>query len=68
MTQEDLEVVERLEGKMPLAKALRCRVRYLSDGAVLGSAEFVETGARRMRGAEWGDLCVIRDLRREVMS
>ena len=82
VSHEELEIVERLEGKLPLNQALRCRVRYFSDGAVLGSAEFVEatfqrcrdrfgpkreTGARRMRGADWGDLCVIRDLRKTVM-
>ena len=83
MTHEDLEAVERLKGKMPRAQSLSCRVRYFSDGAVLAGAEFVEkifnhnrghfgekrkTGARKMRGAEWGDLCVIRDLRREVIT
>jgi len=26
------------------------------------------TGARRMRGADWGDLCVLRDLRKDVMG
>jgi hypothetical protein len=54
-------------------------VRYFTDGAVRGSAEFVDgffegrrewfgerrrDGARRMRGAEWGELRVLRDLKK----
>jgi hypothetical protein len=50
---------------LALAKMLRCRVRYFTDGAVIGSKEFVneafasardrfsakrKDGARRMRG------------------
>ncbi|NLT69809.1 MAG: chemotaxis protein CheW, partial [Verrucomicrobiaceae bacterium] len=67
-------------------QALRHRVRYFCDGAVLGTAEFVnevfereqrlrnrfgekrKTGARRMRGADWGDLRVIRDLQKDVIG
>jgi putative transposase len=52
-------------GELPFAKMLRCRVRYFSDGAVLGSREFVNAaftsardrfgpkrkdGARKLRG------------------
>ncbi|TVR50059.1 MAG: transposase [Puniceicoccaceae bacterium] len=69
-------------GCLPLPSALRCRVRYFSDGMVLGSRSFVEnffqtrrdlfskarrSGARPMRGSEWGDLSVARDLRRETL-
>ena len=32
----------QLEGKMPRGRALRCRVRYFTDGAVLDSAVFVD--------------------------
>jgi len=54
-------------GRLPLHLALRCRVRYFTNGAVLGSSAFVEeffekrrdyfgpgrqTGARRMRGTD----------------
>ncbi len=64
-------------GRLPLKAVLRHRVRYLTDGAVFGSANFVnevftqhreqlglkrKTGARRMKEADWGDLCVLRDL------
>ncbi len=62
---------------------LRCRVRYFTDGAILGSAEFVRgfTGAwqmergrkyppkvNAMRGSDWGDLAVIQGLRRQVFG
>ena len=64
--------------RLPLWQALRCRVRYFTDGAVFGSGAFVEatferhrdrygtrrkTGARSMRGGQWGELRVLRDLR-----
>jgi len=61
----------------------RGRVRYFTDGAVLGSARFVDSvferqrasgrtsakrrsGARRLRGGDWGPLRVFRDLRKSV--
>ncbi len=68
-------------GKLPLHVALRCRVRYFTAGAVMGSRKFVdevfeqnrarfgpkrESGARPMRGAEWGNLTTIRDLGKAV--
>lgn len=70
-------------GRLKPAEVLRCRVRYFSDGVVLGSREFVdevfarhraefgvkrETGAREMRKGDWGGLCTMRDLRLEVVS
>ena len=66
------------QGRMTVVEVIRCRVRYFTDGAVLGRAAFVnevfrryreqfgptrEKGARRMREAEWGELRVLRDLR-----
>jgi putative transposase len=83
-TPGEVEEAVKAGGVMPLAAVLRHRVRYLSDGAVLGTAAFVdtifwrekeagraspkrETGARRMRGADWGELRVMRDLRKEVI-
>ena len=62
------------------------RVRYFSDGVVIGSSSFVEqvfqadrkrlvspdsrrnTGARKMRGANWGSLTTLRDLRENVIG
>jgi hypothetical protein len=68
MKQEDVEAeLAQLERSrdVALGKMLRCRVRYFSDGAVLGSREFVDgvfracrerfgekrkSGARKLRG------------------
>lgn len=84
MTRERaLKVLEKDEGQLPKFAILRCRVRYFTDGAILGSAEFVHsfTGAwqkergrkhapkvNAMRGGDWGGLAVIQSLRREVFS
>lgn len=72
------EVVVVQKGVLALHQALRCRVRYFTDGTVFGGEEFVEqifqqhrqhfgakrkTGARRMRGADWGGLATMRELR-----
>jgi putative transposase len=81
--EKALRVLEKENAVLPRATVLRCRVRYFTDGAILGSAEFVrgfawawqrEKGRRYppkvnpMRGAEWGDLAVIRGLRRQVFG
>ena len=57
------------------------RVRYLIDGVIFGRADFVEenfalrrelfcesrkSGARKMRGGDWGNLCTVRDFRKSV--
>ena len=81
--QHALKVLNREDGHLPKAVALRCRVRYFTDGAILGSAEFVRSLAGRwqaergrkyppqvngMRGSDWGDLAVIQGLRRQVFG
>jgi REP element-mobilizing transposase RayT len=81
--QRALKVLDREDGQLPKAVMLRCRVRYFTDGAILGSAEFVRgfTGAwqmeggrkhppkvNAMRGSDWGDLAVIQGLRRQVFG
>ena len=38
-----LQEVIKTGGKLPIAAALRCRVRYFTDGAMLGSQSFVRT-------------------------
>ena len=78
-----LKVLEKEDGVLPKGAVLRCRVRYFTDGAILGSAEFVrgfvgeikaEKERKRppkvnpMAGADWGDLAVIRGLRRQVFG
>jgi REP element-mobilizing transposase RayT len=70
-------------GEMTRDQLLRCRVRYFSDGLILGSKGFVEsifhgqrnrfspkrsTAARSMRGGDWGELRVFRDLRRQPIG
>ena len=80
---DEVERVEEQLGAMPPAAILRHRVRYFCDGAVLGTAEFVnevfgrersrfgekrEDGARKMKGANWGNLRVLRDLRVDVIT
>ena len=81
--EKAVKVMNKERGQLPKVVMLRCRVRYFTDGAILGSAEFVRsfTGAwqrerrrkhrpkvNRMRGASWGDLAVIQALRREVFG
>ncbi|MFO8027951.1 MAG: transposase [Opitutales bacterium] len=76
-------VLEEQDGVLPKAAALRCRVRYFTDGAILGSAEYVRgfvdvayrvqqrkrpLKANPLKGARWGDMAVLQSLRREVFS
>ena len=80
---EEVQRVLDEDGKVHLHEALRCRVRYLTDGVALGRREFVEkifrkhrekfghkrrTGARPMKHANWDGLCTLRDLRLQVMT
>jgi hypothetical protein len=83
MTRERaLKVLNEEDGELPKSAMLRCRVRYFTDGAILGSAEFVRsfTGAwqvergrkhppkvNAMRG-DWGGLAVIHGLRKQVFG
>lgn len=70
-------------GQLARHELLRCRVRYFTDGVVLGNREFVEsvfarhrhlfgpkrrTGARKLRYGDWGGLCTVRDLRLAAIS
>ncbi|WP_244652049.1 MULTISPECIES: transposase [unclassified Lentimonas] len=83
LTREQALKVLEADGQLPKAVMLRCRVRYFTDGAILGSAEFVRgfTAAWQMererrhppkvnqvRGSGWGDLAVIQGLRRQVFG
>ncbi len=64
---------------MSLPELLRCGVRYLPDGAVIGSRGWIEgwlrerevprkTPLTRMRFADWGGLCSLRNLRKNVVG
>ncbi|MGL4400196.1 MAG: transposase [Luteolibacter sp.] len=65
MTREQAAGQKSHDGEIPLGKMLRCRVRYFSEGAVIGSRAFVnaafagsrehatskrKNGARKLRG------------------
>ena len=82
-SEEKVEAVVNEDGAMPIAEALLHRVRYFTEGAVIGTSAFIEevfqqnrsrlgpnrrTGARRMRGADWGNLRTLRDLRTNVIG
>jgi len=82
-SREAVSAVLESDGKLTLPQVLHCRVRYFSDGVVLGSKTFVEdvfqrnreqfglkrkSGARPLRKAEAGELCTMRDLRLVVIS
>jgi REP element-mobilizing transposase RayT len=74
----EVDRVIKSGGKLTLQQALRCRVRYFSDGLAVGGKAFVngvfkhnrrffgpkrKDGARKMRFADWGGLCTARALR-----
>jgi REP element-mobilizing transposase RayT len=81
--EKALEILERGGAILPRSTVLRCRVRYFTDGAILGSAEFVRGLADRWQadrglkyrpkiraahGADWGDLSVVASLRNSVFG
>lgn len=83
LSAEAVEAVVAAKGTLPLNEILRCRVRYFTDGVILGTRVFVEEafrrhrvhfsrksegGARALKGAEWGDLFAARGLRVNVVG
>jgi len=67
-------------GKLEVSEILRCRVRYLTDGAAIGSRAFLDQifeenrgqfgknrrrSGKAMRGSDWNGLQVLRDLQRQ---
>jgi REP element-mobilizing transposase RayT len=81
ISAEALDEVIRSQGHVDTADLLRMRIRYFADGAAIGSKAFVEEvfqqnreefGARRQRAGKalppkiWGDLHVLRDLKKNV--
>ena len=78
-SEEQLETERKTGGRLTIQAAIRKRVRYFSDGAILGSREFVDTvfarerkrlgikrktGAREMKDADWPGLHVLRNLQK----
>jgi hypothetical protein len=72
------EVVQQQQGELPLSELLRCRVRYFTDGGILGSRAFVQeqfasfkrlvnpahpSRAHPLRGVADRQIWVLRDLR-----
>ena len=65
-------------GRLPLGVMLRLRVRYLTDGAVVGSKEFVERvtegrlGEKKsgmpMRFGKWGKMHSLKNLQKNVVT
>tara|TARA_R100000027_G_scaffold38198_2_gene28173 strand:+ start:253 stop:1206 length:954 start_codon:yes stop_codon:yes gene_type:complete len=80
MSREDaVRVLEKEKGKLPLSVVLRCRVRYFSDGKVMGSESFVEQHGyppdrvrppkpHTMRGADWKGLAVSRGISKNLFG
>ncbi|CAN5306490.1 hypothetical protein BH23VER1_BH23VER1_25260 [soil metagenome] len=77
-TDEAVEAVESAGGTLPMQELLRSRARHLTEGAALGSREFLErlmkgrrgffranrkVAGRPIRGGGWGGLCTVRDLK-----
>lgn len=81
-TESREELARRLDegdGKISVSKALRCRIRYFTDGMVIGYPKFVEEQvkavavnpkrerrAHPMRGADWQGLAVGTGLHMEL--
>jgi hypothetical protein len=79
VSEQRIEEVLAKKGRLEKWEAVRCRVRYFSDGLILGSREFVEryfkrhrrrfgpkreSGARAMRYVELRELFTMRDLQK----
>ena len=81
---EEIRRELKREGALTMGQVLRLRVRYFTDGVVLGSRNYVngifaeyrdrfgprrKSGARRLRGLDaLGDLATMRDLRLDVVG
>jgi len=83
LSREKIETALASGGKLTAAQALRCKIRYFCDGAVMGTADFVDKvftdnikapnshrkdGARRMKGSVWGKIRVLRNLQTRVFG
>ncbi|MEO0413761.1 MAG: transposase [Verrucomicrobiota bacterium] len=86
MTRSDVDAVIEQSGEISVPLLLRHKVRYFSDGLILGTEAFVnqiferhrstltnqgtkrKTGARKLRGGDWGELRVYRDLQKDVIG
>jgi len=82
-SRDEVERVIAAGGKLSVHQALRCRVRYFSDGMILGSRAYIDeaflryrdrfghkrsSGARPMKGTAWDDLFTARRLQLSPIS
>ncbi|MEI6515815.1 MAG: transposase [bacterium] len=82
-TAEAVDAVIEEKGKLPINEILRSRIRYFTDGAIIGSRVFVEdafgrhrghfsekreVGAKPMKGGDWGDMFTARQLRVDIFG
>ena len=83
LSHEAVRAELKRKGQLPMAVALRCRVKYFTDGAVLGSQRFVAEWIEKrdfdrarkrppkpksMVGANWGGLAVLRQSRDPIVG
>jgi REP element-mobilizing transposase RayT len=83
ISDQRIQEVLQKKGRLDRWEAMRCRVRYFSDGMILGSREFVErffeknrwrfgphrqSGARPMRYLELRELFTMRDLQKSPIG
>ncbi len=81
---ETVDKVLEEGGRLTLCDALNCKVRYFSDGFIIGGKLFIEKmyaehseyftakkrgrGAKQMKYASWGGLCAARELSVRIMG
>jgi REP element-mobilizing transposase RayT len=83
ISAEKLEQIIKTGGNIPSCELLRYRIRYFSDGLVLGSQSYVESvfqthrssfGKNRpvagtsLSSGTWGSLCTLRNLKLKVYT
>jgi REP element-mobilizing transposase RayT len=81
--EQAVRVLEETDGELSKMTMLHCRVRYFTDGAILGTGEFVRgfmdtwqisrgrqypPKVNALRGSDWDDLAVIQGLRSRVFE
>ena len=81
ISREEALKVLAAGGKLPMSALLRCKVRYLTEGKVLGSEAFVDGHLRKepterkkvprpkpMKGADWSGMTVGKGCRSDVFQ
>ena len=81
-SQFDVDAILKSGGTLTLAQLLRCRIRHLTDGLVIGSRSFVDeyfdsakesfgaqrkSGARKIKAADTSGLYSMRDLKKATL-